>query len=233
MATAAQVLANRENAQLSTGPRSEEGKAKSSLNALRHGLAARGLIVLPGQEDAFTELEDGLRTGLNPSGTLQDVLFKRVLESAWNLHRCRLAEAQLYLSATDSTIDPLLDDKNEAKSTRIQKYARQSENSMHKALRELGRLQTEDQYRHEAFPLTEEQRNDEEAFAGTVHALSDVCSIEKITTTLAKTGRLDRKSEPSSAKDAMAMLKAFCRPPSSPSTFQFEANEAGDDSQAA
>ena len=75
MATAAQAitdrdskktLANRENAQHSTGPTTDAGKAASSLNNLRHGLTARGFIVLPGQESAFNGLEAGLRISLAP-----------------------------------------------------------------------------------------------------------------------------------------------------------------------
>ena len=163
MATPAQILANRENAQLSTGPRSEEGKANSSANALRHGLAARGLIVLPGQEPAFEQLETGLRTSLCPIGTLQETLFTCILESAWNLHRCRLAEAQLYLSATDANIDPLLDFQNEAKYARIHRYARQSQNSMLRVMRELGKIQTEIQYRQEIHALAPKELQSKEA----------------------------------------------------------------------
>jgi hypothetical protein len=37
MATAAQIEANQRNAKRSTGPRTEAGKARSRLNALKHG----------------------------------------------------------------------------------------------------------------------------------------------------------------------------------------------------
>src|SRR5580658_1335798 len=47
--TAAQLTACRENAQLSTGPRTVEGKKRSSLNAFRHGLT--GQIVIHTPED--------------------------------------------------------------------------------------------------------------------------------------------------------------------------------------
>jgi RNA polymerase-interacting CarD/CdnL/TRCF family regulator len=40
MATEKQILANRKNARSSTGPRTTAGKACSSMNARRHGLAS-------------------------------------------------------------------------------------------------------------------------------------------------------------------------------------------------
>jgi len=50
MATEAQINANRENAQKSTGPTSESGKSRVSLNAVKTGLTAR--IMLLSAEDA-------------------------------------------------------------------------------------------------------------------------------------------------------------------------------------
>lgn len=55
MASAAQLEANRANAQLSTGPRTEAGKARSSGNATTHGLTARMPVAIrygPFKEDA-------------------------------------------------------------------------------------------------------------------------------------------------------------------------------------
>ncbi|MBV8808776.1 MAG: hypothetical protein JO033_08885 [Acidobacteriaceae bacterium] len=45
MATDAQIKANRENAKLSTGSKTESGKAKSSLNAVKTGLTGRTVLL--------------------------------------------------------------------------------------------------------------------------------------------------------------------------------------------
>ncbi len=49
----ARVAANRANALKSTGPKTEAGKAKARLNALRHGLAGAGDLVAPGEDAAL------------------------------------------------------------------------------------------------------------------------------------------------------------------------------------
>src|SRR5882724_12689038 len=96
MATPAQILANRETAQHSTGPTSDHGKAICATNAVRHGLTARGLIVPLGLESAFADCEAALRFNLVPNGGLEEVIFQRILECGWNLERCRRAQAQLF-----------------------------------------------------------------------------------------------------------------------------------------
>ena len=222
----AQIEANRANAQLSTGPRTVEGKSNSSKNATRHGLTACGLIVLPGLEEIFNELEAGLRTSLRPFGRLQETIFLRILESAWNLNRCRLAEAQLYSSSTDETIDPLLDDQNEAKYARIHKYAKQNENSLQRALSQLGDLQTERQFRHEVEPLTEEQIADPAQVEQTPHSLSEVCRFRELTASVSRHARDETRRIQIEAK---AQIDAFYIPPVSkhgPVTQKVEAQAA-------
>src|SRR4051812_37843749 len=51
MATAAQIEANRRNACMSTGPKSASGKAKASLNSLKHGERAKAAAPVLPQED--------------------------------------------------------------------------------------------------------------------------------------------------------------------------------------
>ena len=215
MATPAQALANLANAQHSTGPRTEEGKASSSQNATRHSLTTRGLIVPLGLEAAFSDLEEELRFNLIPIGGLEEFIFTRVLECAWNLHRCRLAQTQLFDKTEDLSLDPLLDDQNEAKYARIDKYARQYENSMYKGMRELGKLQTEVQYRNAVNPLTDEELDDPELFSQTPQSRSAVCDFKEVN---AAARRSTKKTQPfqnkaDSNRAAIAFLEMFTAPP--------------------
>jgi hypothetical protein len=54
MSTVAQTSANQANAQHSTGPATEEGKARSARNNFRHGLAS-GQLIVPGEDPADFE----------------------------------------------------------------------------------------------------------------------------------------------------------------------------------
>ena len=56
MATSpAQLAANAANAQNSTGPRTSEGKTRSSQNSYKHGLTAREVVIAPGEQEEFDD----------------------------------------------------------------------------------------------------------------------------------------------------------------------------------
>ena len=218
MATPAQILANRENAQHSTGPKTEEGKGASAANATRHALTARGLIVPLGLESAFTDFETALRINLIPNGRFEEIIFQRILECGWNLERCRRAQAQLFeqTAAADLSVDPLLDDQNEAKFARIDKYARQYENSMFKAMRELGKIQTETQFRNEIHPLSQEEKDDAELFDQTPQSHSVVCDFQQMTASFSASRPTKKKilqNKAESERAAMAFLEQLTAPP--------------------
>ena len=216
MATPAQALANHANAQHSTGPLTDEGKAKAALNATRHSLTSRGLIVPLGLESAFATLEEELRSNLIPVGGLEETLFTRILECTWNLHRCRLAQAQLFEQALDPSVDPLLEnEQNEPKFARIDKYARQFENSMYKGMRELGKLQTEAQYRAAVCPLSDEEIDDADLFSQSPQSRSALCDFKQVH---AAARRSSKKTKPfqnkaDSTRAAMAFLEMVTSPP--------------------
>ena len=64
MATEAQINANRRNAQKSTGPRSPEGKAATSRNALKHGLCAEKHLLVDEDDDSSVSGRPAPRTKL-------------------------------------------------------------------------------------------------------------------------------------------------------------------------
>ena len=96
MATPAQITANRRNALKSTGPRTAAGKAASSQNALRHGLAARAAVV-PGEDPAdLRRFRAELVAALAPRDGREEVLAEAAAEAAWRLRRVWRAEAALF-----------------------------------------------------------------------------------------------------------------------------------------
>ena len=78
---------NQANARRSTGPRTTQGKGIVRLNALRHGLLARD-VVLPGEDaDAFEDLWNQVRANFSPVGPIEEFLADRVANAMWRLQR--------------------------------------------------------------------------------------------------------------------------------------------------
>ena len=88
--------ANRRNARKSTGPKTPEGKNASRLNALRHGLLSKD-ILLPGEDgEALRELAEGLRAEVQPVGELESILVDRITSLLWRLRRLERVEAGIF-----------------------------------------------------------------------------------------------------------------------------------------
>ena len=94
MATAAQIEANRLNAQRSTGPKTGDGKARVRRNALKHGMAALTIMpVLP--QEGPKELEDRTQqaiTATKPRNPLEHDLVCRAVRLSWAIDRAERAE---------------------------------------------------------------------------------------------------------------------------------------------
>src|SRR5258708_1951743 len=96
MPTQAQINANRRNAQKSTGPTSPEGKARSSLNALKSGIDAWSHII-PGEDPAELEaLTAAFHQHYQPSDPIQLSLVDTLVSTEWIQRRLRRIEAQLW-----------------------------------------------------------------------------------------------------------------------------------------
>jgi len=100
MATQAQILANRQNAQESTGPKTTQGKATVSQNAIKHGLTAQKTVI-PGENPADFELyRYEMLEELDPLSPMESMLADRVVSLSWRLKRT--------VRIQNETIDALL-----------------------------------------------------------------------------------------------------------------------------
>jgi hypothetical protein len=95
MTSVKQIEANRSNALNGTGPRTAKGKARSSRNALTHGLTAQE-IVIPGEDlAAYRLFEQQLIDDLQPNGSCELELVERLAATYWRLRRIPQFEAAL------------------------------------------------------------------------------------------------------------------------------------------
>jgi hypothetical protein len=150
------LAANRANAQLSTGPRTPEGKARSGRNALKHGLLSSQILLEHEDPDKLAALKEGLYSDMRPVGALEETLVEKIVACAWLQRRTLRAERALmeYQYKRMKDVLPLggirdAESKLLAASGMltaagldgIQRYETSKERHMYRALHELQRLQ--------------------------------------------------------------------------------------------
>jgi hypothetical protein len=97
--SAAQLAASRANGALSGGPVTAAGKRRSSLNAIRHGLTGR-VVVLPTEDfHQFEAFSQELMASLDPRTPLEREFAQTVVEQQWRLKRIRSIEDCLFAAA--------------------------------------------------------------------------------------------------------------------------------------
>ena len=105
MSTAAQQRANKENAKHSTGPRTAEGKQRSSQNAIKHGLCALDPLI-PGEDpEAFQEHFCEIELELRPASAIESNLVEQIADVSWRLKRLSRIEAAVITAFYDATAE--------------------------------------------------------------------------------------------------------------------------------
>ena len=87
MITEAKILANRHNAKKSTGPRTHQGKAAVSQNAVKHGLLARQDVISPESQADFDLYRSQILAELTPESPMESILAERIVTLSWRLKR--------------------------------------------------------------------------------------------------------------------------------------------------
>src|SRR6185312_11496337 len=134
MSSTAQILANRQNAEKSSGPVTAAGKARVSQNASKLGLFSVANFVRPEEQGIFAEFETGYLAELAPDSSLEQTLAREIIHASWRLRRC----ADLEIAPPDNLADEELDRLQIS----IDRARAAAHRTFHRSLKELRRIQS-------------------------------------------------------------------------------------------
>ncbi len=147
--------ANRKNAKKSTGPKDT---SHSCLNALKHGLLGKEILLCDEKFNELKNLGDEIRKGLAPATAMENLLVERIVSSTWRLKRAVKIESRYLNAEYESSMagDYYSDDRTESEVWQhivheeqgdlkawqnLLRYETTLERQIYKALNELMRLQ--------------------------------------------------------------------------------------------
>ncbi len=91
MTSQKQIEANHQNAQKSTGPKTEEGKAIAKFNAIKHGILSEAVLITKGggqeRKEIYLAFHNGLRDYFKPDGVMEEVLVEQIVVTLWRKRR--------------------------------------------------------------------------------------------------------------------------------------------------
>jgi len=100
-----QLAANRKNAKRSTGPKTPEGKAAASANAIKHGLCSLSpnhVVILDEDPDEFAAFQAEVLNDLRPAEATERVLAERIVLAQWRLRRAARYEGHVMDAALNA-----------------------------------------------------------------------------------------------------------------------------------
>jgi hypothetical protein len=108
MATEKQIEANRLNAQKSTGPRTEAGKRKSRLNAVKHSLTGHLDVMTDDERLTRDTFVAGIVDSLKPADAVERQLAHSVADGYWRINRVSTIESNFFASEACNQEDDAL-----------------------------------------------------------------------------------------------------------------------------
>ena len=136
MSTQAQITANRANSKLSTGPRTEAGKAASSQNNIKLGLSCRTFAVLAGEDqEKFDNYAIALLREYDPQTKMERTLVMKIAQHHWLSQRAFVSEQMLLdeMGLPDNQDD-------ERRLALLLRYQAHHDRAFHKTRNELDKL---------------------------------------------------------------------------------------------
>jgi len=122
------------------GPKTEQGKANSSRNAIRTGLYAARDFIRTGEEEEYAQSLIRLMDELTPDGELETIFATEIMGATWRLRRCRLVE-EAFGMVDDLDFDPMMDERTEKQQKSVDRARAQSHLVLRRSIAELAKLQ--------------------------------------------------------------------------------------------
>jgi len=172
MSSPAQVLANKANAQHSTGPVTEEGKARVSSNGLTHGLTAAELNLLPWESAAqFEKYAASIKAQYNPQTPEEERLVYSILQHNWLMQRA-ITLQDAFLHKSDLT------PADQKKIALYMRYQSTHERAYYRAMRELRTVRKEKNAEQIGFASQKRQQEAHEAKIRLANARAEAIEVE-------------------------------------------------------
>src|SRR5260370_25219999 len=86
---------NRANAQKSTGPRTEAGKQRSKLNALRHGLTGQTIVLPTEDHSAYQRHSHSFLDECQAKGAIETQLLHSLIDTSWRINALPAVQTNL------------------------------------------------------------------------------------------------------------------------------------------
>jgi hypothetical protein len=143
--TKAQIIANKQNALKSTGPKSDTGKEIACQNSLKHGLLSKDLLVYDETRQDLDTFHYKMHATLNPQGAVEELLVDKIINAAWRLHRIMRIEVSIFekkdsFYGTRNLSDLFFGESGDSLQS-LSRYESTLERNFYKAFHELQRVQ--------------------------------------------------------------------------------------------
>jgi hypothetical protein len=130
-------------------PEEQQSSRPSTIESL---YLAAGNFVRPEEEPLWNDFNRSFWADLSPASSVEAFLVTEIVRAAWRVRRCNNVEASLLGHLSDPAHDPMEDPATAETQDTIDRARTQAEQSFGRSIAELRRIQTERQFRNEAFP---------------------------------------------------------------------------------
>jgi len=134
------LAANRRNAKKSSGPRTAEGKRRSSRNAISHGLFCNDLVLKGESQELFEEMRNRLLVELSPQTLLELMICDRIITAQWKLRRLNTVELMTHDINAQSMVMKSIYDSDEAQIRKQEDEAEVAEEEMDEKLTRVSKI---------------------------------------------------------------------------------------------